>query len=180
MIENRNENNVTTSPRVSASRFIGGYLWAVTGAVVCFVAGIEYGVIHDRVSHGTLFPMIDTLEIALSDLLFFPFFWLMAFALSILPCTLVLVVARQLNIRSAVFYILAGGVVGLCGDLILMGLLHNLHWYTDSPDAPELSKWQAFSNAARILFPTGAAGGLAFWLYAITRYRRANGVEPSQ
>lgn len=166
--------------RLPASCLLAGYLLAVTVSGVCFAGFALSRVIWQRLSTGIFFPIGDTFRVLFSDLLTFPVFWLIAFALSVLPCSLILAVARHFNLRSVFYYVIAGMAVGMCGDLILTFALHGFHWYTDSPYDFKPSRLQEVADSACIFSVVGAVGGIAFWAYAIERPRKAHKSERNQ
>jgi hypothetical protein len=116
-------------------------------AFVLFTLGLE------RVTHAVLGRSRDAADsvIAVFDLVGHGL--LLASGLSLLPALLIVLVGEVARIRSAVYYIVGGGVA-----LVAMPMLSRLGQSTDFV-LPSAAVWQVFATA-------GFAGGFVYWLLA--------------
>ena len=97
--------------------------------------------------------------------------WVFAVGVTALPCAALSCIARTFEIRSWLFYLLAGIAVGLLAVLAHTEFLNSFTWYTDPPDKMDSTWLQGLFGVGRFLIPAGAAAGMLFWQLAGRHYR---------
>lgn len=100
--------------------------------------------------------------------------WILAVAITALPCFLLSRIARTFNTGSWLFYLLAGIALGTLAVLAYVEFFNSFHWYTDSPDEMNATWSQGLLNVGRFLVPAGADAGMLFWRVAGRYYGSAN------
>ncbi|WP_433704863.1 hypothetical protein [Paraburkholderia sacchari] len=104
-------------------------------------------------------------------MLMFVLSWMFAVGVTALPCAALSWIARTFNIRSWLFYLLAGVTVGMLAVLAYVEFFNSFHWYTDPPDEKDSTWLQGLFGVGRFLVPAGAAAGMLFWWIAGQHYR---------
>lgn len=155
----------------STGRVLAGYLASVTIGTLVFVLSA-------MLSRVTGFESATNNSLGLKAAHFFIIFlliyvlsWMFAVGVTALPCAALSWIARTFNIRSWLFYLLAGAAVGILAVLAYVEFFNSFHWYTDPPDEKNSTWLQDIFGVGRFLVPAGAAAGLFFWRVAGQHYR---------
>jgi hypothetical protein len=154
---------MTSNTTPSAFRSTIAYIICVAlfPAAYLFAAVIVHA---QHTAPGFLIPLPLSLPRMIFGIAFyFVLVWVAGFFISTLPCVLLHLFAARFRIRNPLFYVVAGGLLGLLAVAVAVSMpefqsasvrLDVIHWYT---------VW---------LITVGSAAGLVYWIIAGRRFGR--------
>ncbi|MCP1121439.1 hypothetical protein [Robbsia andropogonis] len=96
----------------------------------------------------------------------FLFSWISAVLVTAIPCLILLKFVHHFKIKTWIFYLFVGGLIGGVASMVYVIFFNIFGWYTDSPDQNSLSVMLAAVKIGQILVPSGALSGISFWIFS--------------
>lgn len=159
------DNPLLMKPETAPSAFRSTAAYII--CVALFPAAYLFAALIVHAQHtmpGFLIPLPLSLPRMIFGIAFyFVLVWVAGFFISALPCVLLHLFAARFRIRNPLFYVVAGGLLGLLAVAVAASLpefqsasvrLDVIHWYT---------VW---------LITVGSAAGLVYWIIAGRRFGR--------
>jgi hypothetical protein len=150
---------------------LNGYFASLTVGTLVFVLSSMLSKIHNFESPANHSFWSTAGNFSMSFVLVFFASWIAAIVVTALPCAALSWITRKFQIRSWVFYLLAGIALGMLAVVAHVEFFNSFSWYTDPPDETDLTLLQGLLIVGRFLMPAGAAAGVFFWWFT-NRCRR--------
>jgi hypothetical protein len=140
-------------------RVVSGYLWAVTAASVWLTLAFMY--FTEQLAHSAMLISF-----------WFGIAWLLTLAIASVPFGIIILLAIEFRLRSALFFGISGLVVGVAMTAAVRGGL--IYPLDDVLSLGVFPKHPYLVDLA-VLLPASLAGALTFWLTGVReRFRPAS------